>query len=130
MGVHTTRRATDRRLAQRTVLTGMAAVALLGAGAGSALACDDDDHGHDHHKKSHEHSKSYEGDFNNACSAEAGDIDNDATGKGGLLGLGQGAGPVASGSNVGVLNCSNILNDFANDNDVAISILGGSSIVP
>lgn len=64
-----------------------------------------------------------EGNFNNECASTAGDIQNDAEGSG-LVGLGQAAGPVLSGSNANILNCTNILNDVLNDNDVSVAILG------
>ena len=55
------------------------------------------------------------------CGAENGDLDNDATGGDGLIGIGQVAGPVASGNTGQLLSCNSFLND--NLNDLSVNIL-------
>ena len=70
-----------------------------------------------------------DGEFNNQCLSEAGDVSNDTAGVGGLLGIGQVLGPVASGSNVDILNCSNILNNVLSDNAISVGVLGSPAAV-
>ena len=110
MGAHTAPRDTDhaRRgsLTGRVALTGVAALALLGGGAGTALASDQDG--------------GQRGTGNVVCGAEGGDLQNDAVGTG-LGGIGQGAGPVASGNTGQIGSCNSFLND--NLNDLSINVL-------
>ncbi len=51
------------------------------------------------------------------CSAEGGDLDNDATGSN----LGQGAGPIASNNAGQLASCNSFLND--NANDISVNVL-------
>ena len=60
-----------------------------------------------------------EGTGNIQCSAENGDLSNDTEGEG-LVGIGQVAGPVASGNTGQALSCNAFLNDLINDNEVNI----------
>ena len=84
---------------------------------------DDDDHGKKKHSKKHDDDQ--RGTGNIKCDAESGDLDNDATGEGGLAGIGQVAGPVLSDNAGQLLSCNSFLNDILNDNlnDNEISIL-------
>ena len=59
------------------------------------------------------------------CAAEGGDLHNDATGTG-LVGLGQGAGPVASGNTGQLASCNSFLND--NLNDASINVLSEQGV--
>ncbi len=68
----------------------------------------------------HHHGGGQHGTGNVQCGAEGGDLDNDATGEG-LLGVGQVAGPVASGNAGQLLSCNSFLND--NLNDLSINVL-------
>jgi hypothetical protein len=80
----------------------------------------DKDHGKKHHSKKH-HDGDQEGVGNIKCGAKGGDLDNDATGAGSLLGVGQVAGPVLSGNTGQLLSCNSFLND--NLNDLSVNIL-------
>ena len=86
----------------------------------------DNDHGKRHH---HESKKHHEGDQegvgNTKCAAQSGDLENPATGTG-LVGIGQVAGPVASGNAGQLLSCNSFLNDNLNGNNVSVALLGNA----
>ena len=103
------------------VTVGVTAGLLAVAPLASASECHDHDkdssHDKGHHKSHGDHKKSHKshggsqhGTGNIQCGAEGGDLDNDATGEG-LLGVGQVAGPVASGNAGQLLSCNSFLND-------------------
>lgn len=87
----------------------MGALALLVAGPGGALAAEG---GHSHDDQ--------HGVGNIRCSAEGGDLNNDAVGTG-MVGVGQGAGPVVSGNTGQLASCNSFLNDNLNDVDVTVA---------
>jgi hypothetical protein len=106
------------------VTVGVTAGLLAVAPLASASECHDDG-GHDkgHHKSHHKSDGGGDqrGTGNVQCGAEGGDLDNDATGGNGLIGVGQVAGPVASGNAGQLLSCNSFLND--NLNDLSINVL-------
>lgn len=113
------------------VTAGLLAVAPL-ANAGVAGDSDKDNnddkkssHDKDHGKKSHKGDDGdQKGTGNIKCSAESGDLDNDATGEGSLAGIGQVAGPVLSNNAGQILSCNSFLNENLNDNAISVGILG------
>lgn len=70
-----------------------------------------------------DHGGDQDGTGNIQCSAESGDLNNDATGEG-AIGVGQVAGPVASGNAGQIASCNSFLNENLNDNAVSVSLLG------
>ena len=98
------------------VTAGLLAVAPLASASEGHHEHKDHDKGH---HKSHDDG-GQRGTGNIKCGAEGGDLDNDATGEG-LLGIGQVAGPVASGNAGQLLSCNSFLND--NANDISVNVL-------